>query len=259
MSLIDSHCHLDDEQFKDDRDAVIDRALAGGIERLLAIGTGHGPPDLSCALRIAHQHEQVYATVGIHPEHAPNATPESYRELESLLADPKCLALGEIGLDYYWKPFDRDLQHSVFIEQLGIARAAGRPVVIHTRDAWEDTMNILREHWSPSGLPCVMHCFTGGPAEAAQALEAGFYISVAGVVTYPKAVDLREAVRTIPSDRLLVETDAPYLAPVPHRGKRNEPAFVMHTSERVAEIRGEAPARFAQAVRANFEAIFRKQ
>lgn len=257
MSLVDSHCHLDDSQFDADRDAAIDRALAAGVTRMLAIGTGEGPPDLEAAIRLADAHEPILATAGIHPQYALKAEAEHFTRLEELLRHPKCVAVGEIGLDYYWKPFDADRQKAVFVEQMRIARDARKPIVIHTREAWADTMALLRENWAPSGLPCIMHCFTGGPGEAQEAIDLGFYISFAGVATYPKAEAVREAAKLVPSDRLLVETDAPYLAPVPHRGKRNEPAYVAHTANRLAEVRGEEPARLALAVTSNFATLLR--
>ena len=140
-----------------------------------------------------------------------------------------------------------------------IAADARKPIVIHTRDAWRDTISLLREHWSPTGLPCVMHCFTGGPGEAAEALEFGFYLSFAGVLTYPKADNIRQAAAAVPADRMLVETDSPYLPPVPYRGKRNEPSYVVHTAARLAEVRNEAPAAIADATTANFRKIFLQQ
>lgn len=256
MSLVDSHCHLDDAQFDGDREAAIDRALAAGVTHMLAIGTGEGPPDLEAALRLADRHEAISATVGIHPQYAAKAEARDLARVAELLAHPKCVALGEIGLDYYWKPFDADRQKAVFVEQMRMARDAGKPIVIHTRDAWPDTMALLREHWAGSRPPCVMHCFTGGVEEAREAVELGFYVSFAGVVTYPKADALREAAKAVPCERLLVETDAPYLPPVPHRGKRNEPAFVAHTATKLAEVRGEEPARLGLAVTANYATVF---
>lgn len=256
MTLVDSHCHLDDEQFAADRDEVIQRAIDAGVTTLLAIGTGEGPPDLECAVRLADGNAMIYATVGIHPQHAGAAGQEHYRRLEELLKHPKVVAIGEIGLDYHWEPFDKDVQAAVFLEQMRIAQDARKPVVIHTRDAWLDTIDLLREHWAPTGLPCVLHCFTGGVEEAREALDLGFYLSFAGVVTYPKALNVQEAARIVPLDRLLVETDAPYLAPVPMRGKRNEPAFVAHTARKIAELRGAAADDIASAAAANFARVF---
>lgn len=256
MSLVDSHCHPDAGQFDSDREAVLQRAIDAGVTTMLAVGTGDGPPDLESAIRLADRHDAVLATVGIHPEYAPKTSDADYKHLADLLRHPKCVALGEIGLDYYWKPYDKDLQASVFVEQMRVAADAGKPIVIHTREAWTDTIALLRQHWAPTGLPCVMHCFTGGPDEAREALDLGFMISFAGVVTYPKATALHESAKMVPLDRMLVETDSPYLAPVPYRGKRNEPSYVVHTAARLAELRGEDPAQIAAATTANFRRIF---
>ena len=247
--LIDSHCHLDDKQFDPDRDAVIQRALEAGVERMMAIGTGDGPPDLEAALRLARRHDFIYATVGVHPHDAAKATPETFAALEALAADTKVLAIGEIGLDYHYDFSPRNVQREVFVEQLKLAGRAGKPIVIHTREAWDDTLLVLREHWSGGGI---IHCFSGGPGEARQALDLGFYLSFGGVLTFPKADALREAARLAPEDRLLIETDAPYLAPVPQRGKRNEPAFMLETARRLAEVRGVAPERIAEVTTENF-------
>lgn len=252
MSLIDSHCHLDDKQFDADREDVIERAFAAGLECLLAVGTGNGPPDLEAGIRLAQTHERIYATVGVHPHDASKATDESLRRLEELLRHPKVVALGEIGLDYHYDFSPREMQQPVFIRQLELARAAGKPVVIHTREAWDDTFRILEKHWAG---PCIMHCFSGGPDEAKRCLAMGFYLSFAGVVTFPRALAVQEAARVTPLDRLLVETDAPYLAPTPKRGKRNEPALVIETARRLAELRGEPLEEIAAATTANFKRL----
>jgi TatD DNase family protein len=252
VKLFDSHCHLDDKQFDADREQVIERALAAGVERMMSIGTGGGPPDLEAGLRMARQYPFIFATVGVHPHDAAKATPDTFASLESLAADKKVLAIGEIGLDYHYDFSPRDVQAAVFIDQLKLAGRAGKPIVIHTREAWEDTLRLLKEHWSGSGI---MHCFSGGPAEARQALDLGFHLSFGGVLTFPKAEALRDAARATPEDRLLVETDAPYLAPVPKRGKRNEPAFMVETVRRLAEIRGVTPEHIAEVTMRNFERL----
>jgi len=236
--LIDSHCHLDHEQFNADREAVIERALEAGVERMLAIGTGDGPPDLEAGIRLADRYAAIYATVGVHPHEASKATSETYQRLAELLKHPKVIALGEIGLDYHYDFSPREVQREVFVEQMRVAADARKPIVIHTREAWEDTLALLERHWLPTGLPGIMHCFSGGPVEAERSLALGFYLSFGGIVTFPKALDLQEAARRAPADRILVETDAPYLAPVPRRGKRNEPAFVGETARKLAELRG---------------------
>jgi TatD DNase family protein len=252
VKLVDSHCHLDDKQFDPDRDDVIARARGAGVERMMAIGTGSGPPDLEAALRLARQYDFIYATVGVHPHDASKATPETFAAMEALAGESKVLGIGEIGLDYHYDFSPRDVQREVFIEQLKMAGRAGKPIVIHTREAWDDTLLVLREHWSGSGI---IHCFSGGPEEARSALDLGFYLSFGGVLTFPKADALREAARLALEDRLLVETDAPYLAPAPKRGKRNEPAFIVETARRLAEVRGIAPERIAEVTTENFERL----
>ena len=255
MSLVDSHCHLDDEQFDRDRAAVVARALEAGVGCMLAIGSGNGPPDLEAGIRVAELWPQIYATVGVHPHDAAKATAETWPRLRELLAHPKVLALGEIGLDYHYDFSPREVQREVFLRQLEMARQAGKPIVIHTREAWEDTLSILRDQWGSSNCGGIMHCFSGGAQEAEQVLGMGFHLSFTGVVTFPKALRVQEAVRRTPLDRLMVETDAPYLAPAPYRGKRNEPAWVVHTARKLADLRGESFEQVAQATTANFERL----
>jgi TatD DNase family protein len=256
--VIDSHCHLDDTRFNGDRDAVIDRALAAGVSTLVSIGTGDGPPDLEVAVRVAERYPCVVSTVGVHPHDASKATPETYRHLDALLKHPKVIALGEIGLDYHYNHSPREVQIAVFRQQLELARQARVPIVIHTREAWDDTLSLLGEHWAPAALPGIMHCFSGGPREAELSLNLGFYISFAGPVTFPKATDLHAAARMVPADRLLIETDAPYLAPVPQRGKRNEPSFIAHTAAALATLRGTAPETIADLTTANWRRLFQQ-
>jgi TatD DNase family protein len=252
MTLIDSHCHLDDSKFDQDRDQTIERALEAGIDRMLAIGTGNGPPYLETAIRLADRHSFVYATIGVHPHDASKAGAGTWKRLEELAAHPKVLAVGEIGLDYHYDFSPRPVQVEAFATQIGIAKNAGKPIVIHTREAWDDTVNMLRQSWQGGGI---MHCFTGDAVQARQALDLGFHLSFGGVLTFPKAESLREAARLAPEDRLLVETDCPYLAPVPHRGKRNEPAFLVETVRRLADVRGVTPERIAGVTTRNFEQL----
>ncbi len=255
MELVDSHCHLDDEQFQPDRAAVIQRAREAGLKYVLSIGTGDGPPDLSVAIRQAEEHDFVLATVGVHPNDAQKVKDDTFADLERLLRHPKVKAIGEIGLDYHWG-VPKDVQMPVFLRQLEIAAAAKMPIVIHTRDAWADTLDVLRSHWAPRGVPGIMHCFTGNVEQARECLDMGFYLAFGGVVTYPKAAEVREAAHSVPGNRLLLETDAPYLAPVPQRGKRNEPSFVAHTAAAVAKAREEALEELAAQTTANFERLF---
>jgi TatD DNase family protein len=254
--LVDSHCHLDDKQFDSDRGAVIDRAHAAGLKYMLTIGTGDGPADLEVALRLAERYPSVFATVGVHPNDAAKLDLNTFKNLEKLLRHPKVMAMGEIGLDYHWG-VPKESQMPVFRRQLELAEDARMPVVIHTRDAWDDTLSVLEEHWAPTGLPCILHCFTGDAVLARRCLKLGFYLAFGGVATFPKATDVREAARITPPERLLVETDSPYLAPVPFRGKRNEPAYVIHTARSIADVRGVAVDQIISQTTANFEHLFR--
>ncbi len=222
---------------------------------MMAIGTGDGPPNLESGIRLAESRPEIYATVGVHPHDASRAAPETFARFRELLAHPKVLAVGEIGLDYHYDFSPREVQREVFTEQVRIAREAGKPIVIHTREAWEDTFRILQENAGSEGVRGIMHCFSGGPEEAERALEMGFHLSFAGVVTYPKALRVQEAARQVPLDRLLVETDAPYLAPAPRRGKRNEPAFIVETARKLAELRGQPFDEIAAATTRNFRTL----
>jgi TatD DNase family protein len=252
VNLVDSHCHLDHEKFQGDLEETVARARAAGVSRFLAIGTGEGPPQLEAGIRMAERFHGFFATVGVHPHDASRAGPETFARLEGLTTHPKVVAYGEIGLDYHYDFSPRAVQMDVFIQQLEIAREAKLPIVIHTREAWEDTVRTLRERWQGGGI---MHCFTGGPREATEALDLGFHLAFGGVITFPKSEETRAAARMAPEDYLLVETDAPYLAPAPHRGKRNEPAFVAETVRKLAEIRGVEPERMAEITTRNFERL----
>jgi TatD DNase family protein len=255
--IIDSHCHLDDAAFDEDRDEVVARARAAGVDLMLAIGTGDGPPDLEAAIRLSEQYEAVYATVGIHPHDARKADAASLDRLAELCGQPKVIALGEIGLDYHYDHSPRETQREVFVNQMQIARQARKPIVIHTREAWEDTMELLGTHWRPGGLGGIMHCFSGDSEQAREALDLGFLVSFAGVVTFRRAEALREAAVATPLDRLLVETDAPYLTPEPYRKiRRNEPRYVVETARKVAEVRRLPYEALAAATSHNFCALF---
>jgi TatD DNase family protein len=250
VRLVDSHVHLDDRKFDADREAVIERALAAGVERMMAIGTGSGPPDLETGIRLAERYPFMVATIGVHPHDASKATPETFERLRDLAAHPKVAAIGEIGLDYHYDFSPRDVQQSVFRTQLEIAAQAGKPIVIHTREAWADTMAIVGR-----GRRGIMHCFTGDAQQAREALDLGFHLAFGGVLTFPNADVVREAARITPEDRLLVETDCPYLAPVPHRGRRNEPAFVVEVARRLAEVRASTLDEIAGQTTRNFERL----
>jgi TatD DNase family protein len=248
--LTDSHCHLDDPKYAADLDAVLDRAANAGVARMLAIGTGDGPPELDRAVRLADRYPQIYATVGVHPHDAAKVTPQSLDDLRALATHHKVVAIGEIGLDYHYDFSPREVQREVFIAQLKLADTAGLPVVIHTREAWDDTLSILRDYWKGEGI---MHCFTGDAAQAREALDLNLHLAFGGVLTFKTADNIREAARIVPDDKLLIETDAPYLAPIPWRGKRNEPAFMAETARRLAEVRGVTLEHIANITTANFE------
>jgi TatD DNase family protein len=242
--FVDSHAHLEMEQFDADRAAMLQRARDEGIRTILAIGSGTGPGSLDCAIRLADQHEFIYATIGIHPHEAKLASDADFRELAQLATRPKVIAWGEVGLDYFYDHSPRDVQQQVFLRQLQLAQTAKLPVVIHCRpsdhseDAWQDCLALLHEHWAQSGLGGILHCFTGTWTHAQEAINMGFMISFAGNVTFPKAQQIREAAKQVPLDRMLIETDSPFLAPVPHRGKRNEPSFVREVARQLGELRG---------------------
>ncbi len=254
-NLVDTHCHLDSKEFDADRDDAIARALDAGVARMVAIGTGKGPPDLEAGVRLADRYKCFCATVGVHPHDAAKATDQDFGNLAALLRHHTVIAVGEIGLDYHYDFAPRERQHAVFREQMRIAAEARLPIVIHTREAWADTFDLLEKYWLPTGLPGIMHCFSGGPEEARRSVELGFYLSFGGIVTYPKATDVHEAARLAPADRILVETDAPYLAPVPKRGKRNEPSLIVHTVARLAALRGQTPQEIADLTTNNFERL----
>jgi TatD DNase family protein len=255
VTLVDSHCHLDSAEFQEDREAVIERALAAGVEHMLAIGTGDGPPDLEAGVRMVDTHAAFYATVGIHPHDAAKAGTDDFKHLADLLSHPKVLAVGEIGLDYHYDFSPREVQKAAFIEQMGIAASAKKPIVIHTREAWDDTLALIEQHWTPHGIGGILHCFSGGPDAARRALDLGFYLSFGGIVTFPKALAVQESAKATPRDRILIETDAPYLAPVPKRGKRNEPALMVHTARKLAELRGESLEDLSTATTENFRRL----
>ena len=258
--MIDSHCHLAGEEFAGDRDVVIARARAIGIDRALVIVAAEDDAEWSRAQEVAHAWDAVRFAVGVHPHqaHVFAADPDAAAQAVAarLDASPLVHAVGEIGLDYHYDFAPREVQQGVFRAQLALAQARGLPVVIHTREAEADTLALIAEAQSRAPLAGVFHCFTGGPEVAERALATGFFLSFAGIVTFPRAAELRDALQRVPLDRLLVETDAPYLAPVPHRGKRNEPAWVATTLAAVARERGLEPAALAAVVRANYDRLF---
>jgi TatD DNase family protein len=252
---IDSHAHIESEDFDGDRSAMIERARAAGVEIIVAVGNGDVAKDShQGAFRIADKYDFIYTTVGVHPHEARLLNEPLYDKLAALAAHPKVIAWGEIGLDYHYDLSPREVQRAAFRKQLQMARERRLPAVIHTREAEEDTLRILREEWIGVGI---IHCFTGTRAFAEAAVEMGFLISFSGVVTFKKSADLRETARHLPLDKILIETDAPFLAPVPYRGRRNEPAYVVETARAIGQLRGLAVEEIGRITSANFKRLFR--
>ncbi|MBI4479586.1 MAG: TatD family hydrolase [Acidobacteria bacterium] len=248
----DSHAHVDFPDFDHDREQVFARAREAGVEYIIAMGGASGPTHLRSGLAIAEGRENVWATSGIHPHEAQHATEKHFAALANVAQHPRIVAVGEIGLDYHYDHSPRDIQQRVFIRQLEIAAAARLPVVVHCREAWDDCLRILEEQWKRTALGGILHCFSGTVGDARRGMELGFYVSFAGNITFPKAGNLREVAAQIPRDRLLIETDCPFLAPVPKRGKRNEPAFVLHTAAQIAALHHCSPEEAGAFTTRNF-------
>lgn len=254
---IDSHAHIEGSEFDADREAVIQRALDAGVEIIVCVGDGEVAADShAAAFRIAEQYPFIYTTVGVHPHEARLLDDNLYAQLMDLSQHSKVIAWGEIGLDYHYDNSPRDVQREAFRKQLRMARERGLPISIHTREAEADTLAILEEEWKDSGLGGVIHCFTGTRSFAEVAIELGFCISFSGVVTFKNAKDLRETARVLPIERILIETDSPFLAPVPYRGRRNEPAYVVETARAIAELRGLDAEALGQTTSENFNRLF---
>ncbi len=256
--VIDSHCHLADEAFEQDLDAVIDRARRSGVAAALCILDATNEAEAIRAQRVAAAWPAVRFAVGIHP-HQAGQFAGRIDDVEpfvraAVAARPGVCAIGEIGLDYHYDHAPRDVQREVFRRQIRVARACGQPIVIHTRDADDDTFALLTEGGAP--VKGVFHCFTGTAATARRAVDLGFHVSFSGIVTFKAADSVRAAVASVPHDRLLAETDAPYLAPVPHRGKRNEPAWIGRVADALAKVRGASPEELRMQTTAAFEALF---
>ena len=256
MELIDSHAHIDFPQFAEDRDAMFERARAAGVTTLLAIGTGPGPEKLDAAIPYAELHDWIYATVGVHPHEAKEVTALHLEKLTELAQHAKVIAWGEIGLDYFYDHSPRETQQRVFREQMALAQAAKLPIIIHCRDAWPDTLNMIDEHWRSTGLGGILHCFTSTLEDARRVLDMGFMISFAGNATYPKTQNLRDVAKALPLENILIETDAPFLAPQGFRGKRNEPAHVAEVARTLANMRDLPADEFAAATTGNFRRFF---
>ena len=247
-TFIDSHCHIHDERIPDGPDGAVAAAAEMGVEQLVTVGCDRATS--LAAIELAARHDNVFATVGLHPHEATNGTDS----IVDLIDDPDIVAVGEAGLDYYYEHSPRDVQRRVFAEHIRLAHERGLPLVIHTRDAWDETFEILDVEGVPTHT--IFHCFTGDPDAAERGLERGCYLSFSGIVTFNSATDVQEAALKCPADRLLVETDSPYLAPVPHRGKRNRPAWVPHVGAFLADLRGEPLLDFAAASVAATNASF---
>jgi TatD DNase family protein len=254
--LVDSHCHLDFPDFEGELETVVTRARNAGVGYMVTICTHVTKFDQVRA--VAEQFENMWCTVGIHPHNAGSEPETSAETLVAMAVHPKVVALGETGLDFFYDHSPRDRQERAFRAHIGAARETGLPVVIHTRDADDDMARILRDEHGKGAFPGLIHCFSSGSALAGAALDLGLYISVSGIVTFKKADELRETIKDVPIERILVETDSPYLAPVPHRGKRNEPAFTALTAATVACLKDMAPDDFARTTTDNFFRLFRK-
>jgi TatD DNase family protein len=277
--LIDSHAHLDSPRYADDRAAMLERAHAAGVGAALAIGIGEGPHEMHRALQIAQEYcgkpatPAIFASAGIHPQEAHRVDAESLAKLTRLTEDVRVIAIGEIGLDYYHVDNPEPaIQRAAFIAQMQVAATARKPILIHCRtselatpeakqkfgatDAWEELLELIVEHWMKHTLGGVMHCFSGSIEQARRSLDLGFYLSFAGNLTYPKAAGLREVATFAPAERILVETDAPFLAPIPRRGEQNEPALVAHTAECLAGLRGVSLEQIAALTTSNFNRLF---
>jgi TatD DNase family protein len=283
--FIDSHAHLEDKRYNADRDEVSRRAKATGVGAYLAIGNGDGPDTADCGIRLAEEYlarpladhglyPEIWASVGIHPHEANLANDDAYAKLAEWAKHPRVIAWGEIGLDYYYDHSPREVQKAVFQRQMELAKADKLPIIIHCRpsdkstNAWDDCLAMIAQHWSSgsagnsgSGTPGevggILHCFTGELEHARRGLDLGFMISFAGNITFPKAQNIRDAAKFVPLDRMLIETDSPYLAPIPHRGQRNEPAFVIETASQIAALRGLTVEAVGEQTTENFRRFFR--
>jgi TatD DNase family protein len=254
--LVDSHCHLDFPDLAGEVDAVVARARAAGVGTLVTIGTKLSEAEKVIA--IAERFPNVWATVGVHPHEAAVEPGEDTARLVELARHPKVVGIGETGLDYFYEHSPRERQAACFRAHIAAARETGLPLIVHTRDADADTAKILAEEMEQGAYTGLLHCFSSSRQLAEQAVKLGLYVSFSGILTFKSADAVREAAQAVPEDRLLIETDAPYLAPVPMRGKRNEPAFVVHTAKRLAELRSRTAAELESVTTANFHRLFRK-
>jgi TatD DNase family protein len=272
LVLVDSHAHLDSPRYDADRDELLQRAWQQGVRTVLSIGIGEGPDTMQQALELSRHYAgkagiprcipRILATAGIHPHEAQFANQAALEKLDGLLDSPDVLAVGEIGLDYYYDHSPREQQKQVFAQQMEIAAARRRPIIIHCRpsdgstNAWDDTLTMIESNWIGTNLGGILHCFTGEWEHARRAMDGGFLISFAGNVTFPKAESIRQVAAKVPLDRMLIETDAPFLAPLPHRGKRNEPAWVGRVADKLGEVCGVPAELVASSTANNFFRFF---
>ncbi len=253
---VDSHCHLDFPDLAEDRDGVLARAADAGVGTMVTISTKMST--FEAVRGVAEDHDHIWCSLGVHPHHVAEEERVPAERLIELASHPKVIGIGETGLDYYYDRSPRDVQAASFRTHIKAARETGLPVIVHTRDAEEDTAKILREEMEEGAFTGLLHCFSSGPGLARAAIDLGLYISFSGILTFNKSEELREIAGQVPEDRLLVETDAPYLAPAPKRGKRNEPAFVAHTARKLAQVRGWSEERTAETTTENFFRLFTK-
>lgn len=253
-AIVDSHCHLDFETFEGERDEVIERARQAGVCRMVTISTRITTfPKIRA---IAEQYDDIFCSVGIHPHQAGEEPEVSVEELVTLAAHPKVVGIGESGFDYFYDSSPRDAQRRSFTTHIRAAQETGLPLIVHARDADDDTADLLEAEYARKPYTGVLHCFSSGRRLAERALDIGFYVSLSGIITFKNAEDIRSTVQDVPLDRLLVETDSPYLAPVPKRGKRNEPAYVAHTHQALAELRGVLVEEMGKQTTENFFRLF---
>jgi TatD DNase family protein len=254
---IDSHAHLEGRRYEGDRDEVIHRAREGGVDVILTVGQVDADfSGMNAALELANSYPFVVTSVGLHPHDARHFSAEKGKQMLELAKHPKIVAWGECGLDFYYDHSPRDRQREAFREQLRLAREARLPVIVHSRDAAEETLAIVGEEWAGSGLGGVFHCFGYDYSVAHEALNHGFYISFSGIVTFKTAIAVKETAVDVPLERIVIETDCPFLAPIPHRGKRNEPLFVREVAAEIARLRGLAAEAVAAATTENFRRLF---
>jgi TatD DNase family protein len=266
--FIDSHAHLEGNRYDNDREEVLARAKQNGIQAYLAVGNGDGPDTADCGIRLAEKYDgkpeypRIWASVGVHPHEASLADDATDHQMLEWAKHPKVIAWGEIGLDYFYDHSPREIQRTVFLRQMELARTANLPIIIHCRpsnnseNAWDDCLGLIEEHWGSSALGGILHCFTGSIEHARRALDMGFMISFAGNITFPKAQPVRDAARIIPLDRMLIETDSPYLAPIPHRGQRNEPSFVKQVASQIGDLRSLSSEEIGSQTTQNFYNFF---